>query len=292
VAAALPRLRAESVSFAYAGRGVVKSVSIDVRGGEVVGVLGPNGSGKTTLIRCLLGMLSPQSGRVLLDERDIGTFDRRAFALRVAAVPQEMPTDFPLRVSELVLLGRLPHLPASGLGFETGADLAAAQAALDACGVADLADRAIHEISGGELRRVFIARALCQGSPILVLDEPTGGLDLRHQQAIVELLRRQARAGAAVLVVFHDLNLAASVCDRVLLLKEGTAVASGRPNDVFSPEVLSEVYGVDIAVLTADSDGRRFLIPSGVSPRLFSVTDPESNVLLAGLKDRVDERLR
>ena len=255
------------MSFAYAGRDVVKSVSIDVCGGDVVGILGPNGSGKTTLVRCMLGVLSPQNGRVLLDERDIATFDRRAFALRVAAVPQEMPTDFPLRVAELVLLGRLPHLPANGLGFETATDLAAAEAALDACGVADLADRAIHEISGGELRRVFIARALCQGSPILVLDEPTGGLDLRHQLAIVDLLRRQARAGAAVLVVLHDLNLAASVCDRVLLLKEGSSVASGKPDDVFTPEALAEVYGVDITVLTADATGRKFLVLSGMSPR-------------------------
>jgi iron complex transport system ATP-binding protein len=266
VAAVSPRLRAESVSFAYAGRDVVKSVSIDVRGGDIVGVLGPNGSGKTTLIRCLLGVLLPQAGRVLLDERDIATFDRRAFALRVAAVPQEMPTDFPLRVAELVLLGRVPHLRAHGLGFESGADFAAAEAALEACGVADLAERAIHQISGGELRRVFIARALCQGSPILVLDEPTGGLDLRHQLAIAELLRQQARAGAAVLVVLHDLNLAASMCDRVVLLKEGAAVASGTPDDVFTPEVISDVYRVDVTVLTADVTGRKVLVPSGFSP--------------------------
>jgi iron complex transport system ATP-binding protein len=259
---ALPHLEALGVSFAYAGNDVLRSVSMEVAGGEVVGILGPNGSGKTTLLRCLLGILRPRTGRVLLDGRDIALYARRDFALRVAAVSQEMPTDFPLRVGELVLLGRLPHLPAAGLGFEGAADLAAAEAALEACGVSDLAMRSIHEISGGELRRVFIARALCQAAPVLLLDEPTGGLDLRHQMAIVALLRAQARAGAAVLVVFHDLNLAAASCDRVLLLKAGAVVAAGPPDAVFVPAILTDVYGVGIQVVAADESGRRFLIPS------------------------------
>jgi iron complex transport system ATP-binding protein len=259
---AAPTLEAEGVSFAYAERDVLRSVSLAVAGGEVVGVLGPNGSGKTTLLRCLLGILRPRSGTILLDRRDIAAYSRNSFALRVAAVSQEMPTDFPLRVGELVLLGRLPHLPGAGLGFERPDDVAAAEAALEACGVADLAMRSIHEISGGELRRVFIARALCQAAPVLLLDEPTGGLDLRHQMAIVALLRRQARAGGAVLAVFHDLNLAAAACDRVVLLKAGSVVASGSPDTVLTPEILTDVYGVEVHVVAAADSGRRFLIPS------------------------------
>lgn len=255
------RLRADSVCFAYAGRDVLKSVSIDVGAGEVVGVLGPNGSGKTTLLRCLLGVLEPRAGRVLLDERPAADFARRDFARRVAAVPQEMPTDFPLRVGELVLLGRLPHLPAAGLGFERPADLEAADAALKACGVAHLADRSVHQISGGELRRVFVARALCQSAPILLLDEPTGDLDLRHQVAILDVLRGQARAGVAVLVVLHDLNLAAALCDRVTLLKEGVAVASGPPQALFTPDLLREVYEVDVTVVRGAVGGRHYLLP-------------------------------
>ncbi len=262
----VPRLAAADVSFAYAGRDVLKAVSVEVSGGEIVGVLGPNGSGKTTLLRCLLGVLPPRSGRVLLDDRDIVEIPRRDFALKVAAVPQEMPTDFPLRVGELVLLGRLPHLPASGLGFETATDFAAAQSALEACGVRELVDRSIHEISGGELRRVFIARALAQAAPIVLLDEPTASLDLRHQLAILDLLRRQARAGVAVLVVLHDLNLAAAVCDRVLLLKDGAAVASGPPDDVLSPATLTDVYDVDLEVVTTGATGRRWLVPSHRQP--------------------------
>jgi iron complex transport system ATP-binding protein len=260
--ATIPRLEAREISFAYAGRDVLKSVSLAVTGGEVLGVLGPNGSGKTTLLRCLLGVLRPRAGHVVLDDRDVTAYSRRAFALRVAAVPQDMPTDFPLRVGELVLLGRLPHLPAAGLGFESAADLAAADAAMDACGVAALAERSIHEISGGELRRVFIARALCQGASILLLDEPIGGLDLRHQLAILDLLRRHARAGAAVLVVLHDLNLAAVACDRVVLLKEGAAVATGAPDHVLDPRILTDVYQVDVSAITVDGTGRRILIPS------------------------------
>lgn len=247
----------------------MRSVSIDVSPGDIIGVLGPNGSGKTTLIRCLMGLLPPKSGRVLLDEQNIATVSRRAFALRVAAVPQEMPTDFPLQVGELVLLGRLPHLRAAGLGFETAADHAAAAAALNACGVAGLAERSIHEISGGELRRVFVARALCQAAPILLLDEPTGGLDLKHQLAILELLKDQARAGVAVLVVLHDLNLASMVCDRVVLLKDGATAAAGPPDQVFTPALLAEVYGVAVTVVTATATAtgpaRRFLVPTSRS---------------------------
>jgi iron complex transport system ATP-binding protein len=179
----------------------------------------------------------------------------------MAVVPQEMPTDFPLRVGELVLLGRLPHQPAAGLGFESASDLRAAVAALEACGVAELAERPIHAISGGELRRVFIARALCQAAPILLLDEPTAGLDLRHQLAIVKLLRAQARAGTAVLVVLHDLNLAAGLCDRVVLLKAGAVFAAGAPADVITPKTITEVYDVEVQAIVVDDAGRRFLVP-------------------------------
>lgn len=262
---AIPVLAAEGISFAYAGADVLTAVSARVSGGELVGVLGPNGSGKTTLVRCLLGYLHPHAGRVTLDGRDVARWARRDFARRVAAVPQEMPTDFPLRVDELVLLGRLPHLPAHGLGFESAADLAAAGAALAACGVAHLAARPIHQLSGGELRRVFIARALTQQAPVLLLDEPTSGLDLRHQLAILDLLRRQARAGIAVLAVLHDVNLAAAFCDRVVLLKDGHLAAEGPPNDALDPKILADVYGVDVesvALAGGAAGGRRVLVPS------------------------------
>jgi len=255
-------LRAEAISFAYSGRDVLDAVSAGVSAGELVGVLGPNGSGKTTLLRCLLDFVRPRAGRVLLDGRDVSAWTRRAYARRVAAVPQEMPTDFPLRVGELVLLGRLPHLPASGVSFEGSADHAAAAAAMEACGVAALSERPLHALSGGELRRVFVARALAQAAPVLLLDEPTSGLDLRHQLGLLELLRRQARAGTAVMVVLHDVNLAAAFCDRVVVLKDGQVAASGTPDEALCPETLAAVYEVDVHAVRDGETGRRLLVPS------------------------------
>jgi iron complex transport system ATP-binding protein len=260
--AALDELRAEAVVFSYGGRDVLAGVSAAVPRGSLVGVLGPNGSGKTTLLRCLMGYLTPRSGSVTLGGSDVARWSRRDFARQVAVVPQEMPTDFPLSVLELVLLGRVPHLPARGIGFESARDRAAAAAALEECAISALADRPIHQLSGGELRRAFIARALAQETPFLLLDEPTSSLDLRHQLAILDLLRRRARAGAGVLVVLHDVNLAAAHCDGVVLLREGAVAAAGHPRDALDPEILGEVYGVDLRAITAVGIDRPVLVPS------------------------------
>jgi ABC-type cobalamin/Fe3+-siderophores transport system ATPase subunit len=265
-AAPTPRLAALALSFAYGGRDVLRSVSLALAPGELVGLLGPNGSGKTTLLRCLLGYLPPRSGRVTLDGANVADIPRRSFARSVAAVPQEMPTDFPLLVQELVLLGRLPHLPARGLGFERASDIAAADAALAACGVAELAGRPLHQLSGGELRRAYIARALAQQAPVLLLDEPTAGLDLYHQVAIVDLLRAEARAGRAVLAVLHDLGLAAR-CDRVVVLDRGAMALEGHPDEVLAPESLSAIFGLRLTTAVVANPGsrspRRFVVPGG-----------------------------
>lgn len=265
--AAADELRAEALSFAYGGRDVLDQVSITVSRGALVGVLGPNGSGKTTLLRCLMGYLPAKRGRVSLGGRDVAEWSRRDFARQVAVVPQEMPTDFPLSVSELVLIGRLPHLSAHGIGFESARDHQAAAAALEACAIAELANRPIHQLSGGELRRAFIARALAQETPFLLLDEPTSSLDLRHQLAIFDLLRTLARAGAGVLVVLHDVNLAAAHCDRVVLMKEGAVVAAGTPREALDPKILGDVYGVDLRAIVAEGIDRAILVPSLRGPR-------------------------
>jgi iron complex transport system ATP-binding protein len=263
------RLAAEGVSFAYGGREILASVSLEVASGEIVGLIGPNGSGKTTLLRCLLGFLAPTGGRALLDGEDVSRYPRRAFARRVASVAQETPSDIPLRVAELVLLGRMPHLPMRGLGFEPPGTLERVAQALEQCGVLALAERSLHQLSGGELRRVYLARALAQEASVLLLDEPIAGLDLRHQLAILQILERQARAGTAVLAVLHDVNLAARLCHRVVLLKHGVVVASGPPREVLTPHHLSAVYDVDIRALAlapepAEGEGaaRTFLVPS------------------------------
>ncbi|HEY4186806.1 MAG TPA: ABC transporter ATP-binding protein [Polyangia bacterium] len=261
-APASENLHAEAVSFTYGARDVLKDVSMSVPRGALVGVLGPNGSGKTTLLRCLMGYLTPRSGAITLLGRDVARWPRRDFARQVAVVPQEMPTDFPLTVAELVLIGRVPHLAPRGLGFESDADRAAAAAAIEACGLGELRERPLHQLSGGELRRAFIARALAQDTPFLLLDEPTSSLDLKQQLAILDLLRERARAGRGVLVVLHDVNLAAAHCDSIVLMNEGAVAASGPPNAALDPEILGNVYGVDLRAVAATGLDRVLLVPT------------------------------
>jgi iron complex transport system ATP-binding protein len=257
-------IRIEGASFRYGSRAVLSDVSLEVGRGRIVGILGPNGSGKTTLVRILLGLLRPASGSVSVSGRDVGSYGRRELARELAAVPQETPVDFPFTVMELVLMGRTPHLGL--LGIETAADVRAAEEAMDACGVRHLAERPIDALSGGELRRAVIARALAQGARALVLDEPTAGLDIHHQVAIFDLLRRQAREGRAILVVVHDLNLAAAYCDELLLLKDGRTEARGAVEDVLTYHRIKECYGVDVYVGVNEVTGARFLLPMGARP--------------------------
>ena len=252
-------IRAHAVEFAYGDRVVVAGVSFEARAGQLYGILGPNGSGKTTLSRLLLGFLTPRAGTVTIGERAAAEYSRREFARAVAAVPQEMPVDFPFTVRELVLLGRMPHL--SPLGLEAQSDHDAADQAMTLCGVRELADRPIHALSGGELRRAYVARAIAQQANALVCDEPTSGLDIHHQIAIFELLRAQARAGRCVVAVVHDLNLAAAYCDRLLLLRGGATVAEGTVEEVLTYRVVKQAYDVEVYVGVNEITGKRFLIP-------------------------------
>jgi iron complex transport system ATP-binding protein len=252
-------LSADGVGFAYGTRVVLRGASLEVRAGQVVGLVGPNGSGKTTLVRCLTGFLAPGTGQVRLDGRDLSSYGRRPLARLLASVAQATPIDVPLRVAELVLLGRFPHLRSSGVGFESAADLERVRRALAECGVLGLAERPVPELSGGELRRVYVARALAQDTPVLVLDEPIAGLDVKHQLAILRVLRQQAAGGRAVLAVLHDLNLAAEACDRVVLLKGGTVLAEGPPEAVLTPEHVAAAYDVEVAV--HEVGGHRWLVP-------------------------------
>ena len=254
-----PLIEARGLGFAYGPNPVLRGVDFVAAAGQLTGVLGPNGSGKTTLVRLLSGFLRPQAGRVLVDGRPPQDYERRAFARLCAVVPQEMPIDFPFTVGELVLTGRTPHL--GSIGLERPADLAAAGAAMDACGVRDLSDRPIFALSGGELRRAFVARALAQEARVLLCDEPTAGLDIHHPIAICELLRAQARHGRCVVMVVHDLNLAAAYCDRLTLLKQGAVLAAGTPPDVLTAETVRSAYGVDVYVGVNERTGARFLIP-------------------------------
>jgi iron complex transport system ATP-binding protein len=263
-------LEADGLTFGYPGRPVFRDVTFALRAGELVALVGPNGAGKSTLMRVLLGLHSPLAGRVALGGAALASLRRREVARRVALLPQESPSDLPLAVREIVSLGRLPHL--GRFEPEGPADLAAVEAALAATDTAALADRPMTELSGGERHRVHLARALAQGAPVLLLDEPTAGLDLVHQLEALELLRATvdeavdgvvdagAPRGRGAIVAMHDLSLAARWCDRILLLADGTLQADAPPASVLTPETLARVFGVR-AEVRADAAGRPFVVP-------------------------------
>jgi iron complex transport system ATP-binding protein len=237
-------LALEDVRVALGGRAVVRGVSAQLESGALVGVLGPNGAGKSTLVRALLGLV-PCEGRVAIDEVPVASLPRAAVARRIAYLPQGQTLHWPLTVERLVALGRLPHL--GPLSRPRASDQAAVARAMALAEVEPLAHRIATELSGGERARVLLARALAVEAPVLVADEPLASLDPEHQLHGMELLRAQARSGALVLAVLHDLALAARFCDRVLVLHEGRLVGDGAPADVLTPELLAAVYRVRVA---------------------------------------------
>ena len=232
--------------YARAGRNAVDDVELAVPEGSLYAVIGPNGCGKTTLLRLLLGAVQPTSGTALYDGRAVEAWPRRELARRIGVVPQAEELVFPMTVRELVAMGRYPHL--GPWRSEGPADRQAVDAALETCDAADLADRAFDTLSGGERQRVRIARALAQEPETLVLDEPTGSLDIAHEMGIFELLRRLADRGVTVLLVTHNLNVAARFADRLLLLHRGRVAAEGTPAEVLARAVLEPVYAWPLAV--------------------------------------------
>lgn len=246
-------ITAETISFAYGDAVVLDGVEVTARPGQIVGLIGPNGSGKTTLLRTLYAALSPRAGLVSLDDVPIQTLHRRDIAKRLAVVVQEGAGELPLTVTDLVLLGRIPHL--STFQRHTTKDYAIAAAALTRVGARQLADRAFAGLSGGEKQRVLIARALAQQTDHLLLDEPTNHLDIRYQHEVLQLV---STLDVTTIIVLHDLNLAARYCDEVVLLDRGTIRAAGRPEEVLRAEVLEPVYRIRVQRVRTD-DGFQLL---------------------------------
>jgi len=235
-------------------------VSIDVERGTIVGLLGPNGSGKTTLVRIIAGMLRPESGSVVLDGTPISALPRRDLARRIAVVPQETQTTFDFSVIDMVLMGRYPHL--GPFELEGIADLEIAREALRATGTAALEARTFATLSGGEKQRVVIAAALAQASDILLLDEPTTALDLGYQFEIATLLKRlNSERGTTMVVSTHDLNLAASLCERIVLLKGGSVIAQGDTAKTLTAENIRLLYDVDADVQFHPRAGHLTVVP-------------------------------
>ncbi|MBI5519169.1 MAG: ABC transporter ATP-binding protein [Desulfovibrio sp.] len=252
-------LEARGLCFARGRTTILADISLAARPGAIHAVIGPNGSGKTTLLRLLAGILCPCAGTVELLERPLGVYSHRQRARAVAYLPQSLPGTLPLTVRELVLLGRTAHQGL--LGLETSSDREAVGRALDLARVAHLADARLERLSGGELQRAFIAKALCQEPAVLLLDEPTASLDPAHALQVIELLAglRKAHAVCTVLAS-HDLNLAARYADEATLLHGGRVVCQGAPAMVFSPQRLEPVYGCGFE-LCQSSSGAGVLLP-------------------------------
>jgi cobalamin transport system ATP-binding protein len=239
-------LAVDGVTFGYERQPLLYDVHVQVRKGEMVGLLGPNGSGKTTLLRLVSGVLQPQQGRILLDGRELQDWGRRGVAQRIAVVPQELHVPFAYTVEQLVNLGRTPFV--NLLGSNSRQEAIVVQDAMQAADVTPLANRIFNELSGGERQRVIVAMALAQQPKLLLLDEPTSHLDIKYQIDILELVQRLNRErGVTVVAAMHDLNLAARYFPRLLLFQRGV-VADAGPAEVLEPHLLKRVYGVDVQV--------------------------------------------
>ncbi|WP_406300605.1 ABC transporter ATP-binding protein (plasmid) [Embleya sp. NBC_00888] len=238
------RVTVQDLRVTLSGRDILTGVGLIAAGGEITGLVGPNGSGKSTLLRTIYRHLKPQAGRVLLGDRDLRAMTPAAAARHVAALPQERENDFDFTVREVVAMGRTPYQKA--FAGDSAADRAAVLIALVQAGVEAHQGRRFSTLSGGERQRVLLARALAQEPDVLVLDEPTNHLDVRHQVELLALLRAQDRT---TLIALHDLNAAASVCDRLHVLHQGRLRASGPPREVLTPELLAEVFGIRAVIL-------------------------------------------
>jgi iron complex transport system ATP-binding protein len=240
-------LAAKDLSHSYGRTSVLNAISFSVQEGEFFIILGPNGSGKTTLVRTISGSLRLKRGQMEILGRPIGSYSGKALARSVAVVTQTPPADVPFTVAEVVLMGRSPHL--SLLAIEKRQDLESAERAMSFTNVQHLAERRCNQLSAGERQRVFIARAICQQPRIIVLDEPTASLDLAHQIHVMDLLERlRNEEGVTIIMVSHDLNLAAMYADRLMLLKGGGVVSLGKPEEVLTFQTLERVYGCVLLV--------------------------------------------
>jgi len=236
----------QGVTFSYRSTPSLSDVSLELQESEILGMIGPNSSGKTTLLKCINKILEPKQGTILLDSQEVKKMRRLEVAKYIGYVPQSSVSNTnALPVFEIVLMGRRPHI-----AWQSGEkDTMKVWAALKLLGIEHLAMRDFYELSGGEQQRVLIARSLAQEAKVLLLDEPTSNLDIKHQLEVMNLTRNLVRKGnLAAAVAIHDLNLAARYCDKIVMLKEGKVFAAGDARTVLSPETIRTVYGVEVVI--------------------------------------------
>lgn len=251
-------IEVQNLHFAYSGDNyILEDVSFKVERGELCGVFGPNGAGKSTLFKCIIGFLKPKKGRVYVNGRDITEMPMEEVAKLIAYVPQEHRPPFPYLVKEMVLMGRTPHL--GGIFGPKKRDIEKVIEAMEVVGITHLADKPYTELSGGQRQLVLLARALAQETGVMVLDEPTSALDFRNQLRIWETLKKLTKDGMSVVVSVHDPNHMLWFCDRVVVLHRGRIIASGKPSEVITQEILSTLYGNICKV--KDLDGMKVVLP-------------------------------
>jgi iron complex transport system ATP-binding protein len=270
------RLEAESLVAGYDARNILEGVSVRVATGEFVGLLGQNGSGKSTLLRVLSHALKPHSGTVTLDGKEITQWSPRDRAKRIAFVPQQETTTFAFTVQDVVMMGRYPHLERNRR--EQATDYAAAHDAMKMTDILLLKDRPVTKLSGGEYRRVLMARALAQQSPLLLLDEPTAHLDIAHQAELLMLARNLAHRpenSQGVLAALHDINQAAEFCDRIVLLHAGGVFAEGAPDAVLTEDNLRHAYHAEIRMGQNPLTGRPMIL--SLSPEVSVPPSADNN---------------
>ncbi|MGH9211938.1 MAG: ABC transporter ATP-binding protein [Acidimicrobiales bacterium] len=258
-------LGADDLSLGYDQRTVVERLSVKIRPGEVTVIVGANACGKSTLLRGLARLLKPRTGAVLLDGDDIGRLPTRAVATRLGILPQQPTAPDGITVADLVGRGRHPHQ--RWLRQWSSADEAAVDEALAMTRLTDLAHRAVDELSGGQRQRVWIALALAQGTPLMLLDEPTTFLDLAHQVEVLDLLAElNEREQRTIVIVLHDLNLACRYADQLIAMKDGVIVAEGPPVDVVTVELVAEVFGLRCAVVPDPLTQTPLVVPVPTRP--------------------------
>lgn len=255
-------LEVKSVEYSYSGEApTLKDITFTVRAGEVVGLIGPNGSGKSTLLRCVVGILHPQSGSIRLNERDIRALGPNEKARMVGYVPQIENRGFPATVFDTILMGRKPYISWA----PSRKDLETCVRVMGKMDILDLALRNVNHLSSGQKQKVIIARALCQEPELILLDEPTSNLDLKHQVEVLSIICNEAKEGLSAVMAIHDLNLAMRFCDRIVVLNDGKIIAEGGP-EIITAEVLSQVYGLEVSVTV--NDGFKVVMPKmgGLAP--------------------------